>query len=207
VRKLGILHFIKWLLCFLGLGLLAGCVSLRAPSAAKPALNQHQGRDARLAQLAKIRSWKINGAFSIQYRDRNDIANYWWRQKGARYRIRMASSLNLYTATIHGKPGLVSFTRDGRHYTATSPEQLMQQQLGWLLPVTNLVYWLKDMPAPHAKYQAHYDAYGRIVSLQQQGWTIQYPQFTAVDKKDLPQLLNLSRPGIKVRIVIKQWRI
>ena len=200
-------NWYKHVIACLASTMLLGCVSLRLPTDTTSALSQKQNYAQRQVQLVNITQWAIQGAFSIQYHDRNDIANYWWWQKDDRYRIRIASSLNLYTATMNGTPNTVLFSRDDHHYSAATPEQLMQQQLGWMLPVRNLVYWLRDLTAPNISYRAQYDALGHLVQLQQQGWIIQFTQFDAVKNRDLPRLLNLSRPGIKVRIVIKQWKI
>lgn len=84
----------------------------------------------------------------------------------------------------------------------------MYRALGWALPVSQLQYWIKSMPAPHLPYQAQYDAYGHITVLKQAGNVIHYQRYqTLPNKVDVPQLLSLQNNRLFAKIVIKQFKV
>ena len=39
-------------------------------------------------------------------------------------------------------------TSDGKRYNAASPEQLLAEQWGFHLPVSNMKYWVRGLPVP-----------------------------------------------------------
>ena len=50
-----------------------------------------------------------------------------------------------------------------------------------------------------------HDQYGHLTYLQQQGWKIRWGGFSTRDGIDLPTLVSLERPGIKIRIMVRYW--
>ena len=95
--------------------------------------------------------------------------------------------------------------------SAPTPEALLQERLGWTLPISNLVYWIRGVPAPaSAATQVNslqLDTYNHLLHLQQQGWDIQYVSFQIVNNIDLPRIIYLQTQGLKIKIVIKKWEM
>ncbi len=189
------------------LSLLTGCVSLTLPSQSHAPYHKKTWSERHKA-LASIRSWNIDGAFSIQQANAKPaIASYTWQQQGSAYDIHISSSLDIDSANIAGRPGYVTLEQSHRRrYSARSPEQLMQKQLGWHLPISNLFYWMRGLPAP-GKYQARFDSYGHLVSLQQAGWQIRFSNYFPIANVALPRTLALVSPSLRVKIVIKHWKL
>lgn len=185
--------------------MLAGCTSLKVPSVGQITYHKQSWQQRRNA-LTKIRHWAIDGAFSIQQTGRSAIASYDWKQTGGSYNIRIHSSLNIYTADISGKPGYVTLQQSNKRYSARTPEQLMQRQLGWHLPISNLFYWMRGLPAP-GKYKAKFDTFGHLIYLQQAGWSVQFSKYLPVGNVDLPRTLQLHSKQLAVKIVIKHWKL
>jgi outer membrane lipoprotein LolB len=185
--------------------ILTGCTHLQTSPESQISYKRLSWQQRQQA-LKHIADWDINGAFSIRQPNQTTIASFEWTQKEKNYRIRINSSLDLYGVNIVGRPGLVMLWRaQNEHFSARSPEQLMQQQLGWRLPVSNLYYWMRGLPAP-GNYQAQFDNFGHIVMLTQQGWQIHYEQYLSVGTVDLPQILDLTNQELGVKIVIKHWK-
>ena len=185
---------------------LTGCVSLSIPQGETTFTSQ--SITTRQAQLAQLRQWHMQGAFSVQQQQQAQLANFSWQQNNLNeFTIRVSSSLNVYNLLLTGKHGTFTFN-DHQHQnvTARSPEQLMQKITGFSLPIKNLIYWARGLSAPGPN-TSKVDQYGHITTLMQQGWRIDYRRYTQANHLDLPQLIDLSRPGLRIRIVIKQWRI
>src|SRR3989344_3456349 len=119
----------------------------------------------RQAQLSQLQQWMITGSFSIQEPSQLVMATYRWEQQHSDYRIRIFAPLHLSEILIQGKPGQVTLWRSSQDFdSASSPEQLMQQELGWQLPISQLIYWIKGMPAPGPRI-THFDDYGHLAEL------------------------------------------
>lgn len=196
-----------WVLPLNTLGIsimLSGCTSLNIPSLTHPPFHKKSWQQRRHA-LTRIRSWNIDGAFSIRQMNKSTIASYTWQQRGNSYNIRIHSSLDIYTADISGRPNYVALQRSNQQrFSARTPERLMQKQLGWHLPISSLHYWMRGLPAP-GKYQATFDTFGHLIYLQQAGWQIQFSNYISIGKVDLPRTLQLNSDRFAVKIVIKHW--
>lgn len=187
---------------------LVGCVSLKVP---KSSTQQFQTVSAKKRQrhLKQIKRFIANGAFSIQETSEQPVlANYQWTQKTIRfYRIRIFSPLNLFNVTILGHLGSVTLWKSTKQRaTAKTPEQLLRNELGWSIPIRNLFYWIRGVIAP-GKNKATFDQFGHMVALRQDGWMIQLSHYGNVDGYDLPKKLLLSRPDIRVTLVVKRWQL
>ena len=186
--------------------MLAGC-DMRVP----PGSQNYKTTpvSVRQAALYKLTYWKISGALSIQQTGKKpEIANYDWSQLDKGYRIQVASALNLYQVEIFRTQGSVTLWKNGTQVTtAKTPENLMQNALGWSLPVHALSDWIKGVPIPQKNklFHAQYDVYGHLTTLDQDGWTLRYGAYKTEDGYDLPQSIVMQRPGFSVNIVVKNW--
>lgn len=162
---------------------------------------------ARAAGLQKITRWNISGAMSVARAGKVNIVSFSWQQNAASYRIRLSATLNLASMVIIGKPGYVTLIKGDHMYHAASPESLLRTRANLAIPVSDLQFWIRSLPAPGQPYQAKYDDYGHLIYLQQAGWQVQFSDFLTVGGVDVPQKLMMTYPGLKVRIVIKQWQL
>lgn len=188
--------------------LLAGCANIDNPEPVIPFKVETPAH--RQAQLAKVTNWRVEGAFSlIESGQKPEIANYIWQEYSRKnYRINISSALGLYQVDIHYQFHTVKLWKNGAQvFTAKTPEILMQKALGWSLPVTQLRYWIKGMPAKNAgRYVARYDAYGHLVMLSQDGWIINFSKYkTKENNIDLPGVITMQRPGFFVKIIETDW--
>lgn len=156
----------------------------------------------------QISSWNLKGSVSIQHQTGTDFATAQWDQQGSQYSIALYGPLSLGKVQITGHPGQVTLAQTGKSTaSSTSPEQLMQKQLGWQLPISNLYYWVRGVPAPGKASRTRYDAANHLTQLVQQGWTISYTDYTTVQQVDLPKRIWLMGPNLRVSMVIKSWSI
>lgn len=76
-------------------------------------------------------------------------------------------------------------------YEAPTPEQLLGEQLGWSLPVSHLVWWVRGLPAPGSKSRVTLNADSRLANLEQDGWKIEYLSYVEQNGFWLPERLKL----------------
>ncbi|MCH9770714.1 MAG: lipoprotein insertase outer membrane protein LolB [Gammaproteobacteria bacterium] len=184
---------------------LTACVSLKVTS--KGRRYRKQPFWQRVLVLSKIHHWYASGAFSVTHKQKTELANYQWHQYAKdHYAVHIESALDIYTMEITGRSGRVTMVLPDKQATAKTPEQLMQREFGWALPIRNLYYWARGLAAPGVS-QRRYDQYGHLIYLRQQGWQIKLAHYIHFGKVDLPQQIDMQRPNLRLRIVIKNWHV
>jgi len=91
--------------------------------------------------------------------------------------------------------------------TASGPDadQLIEQLLGWRLPVAGLSDWLEGRPEPSRPARTQMND-NRVSSIEQDGWTIRIDEYSTVTNK--PRRLQLDRPrldgqpAVSVRLIV-----
>ncbi len=194
------LRGLGWLL--LPLLLLAGCAT--APLTP-------EGADAwlrRQAQVAALDTWTLQGRFSLTLENEAWHANLHWQEQSGRYTLRVSTPLGQGAALIEGGPGAVTIQLpDGTRDEAPDAETLLTRHLGWQLPVDGLQWWIRGLPAPATSYRPGFDAEGRLERLEQDGWRIDYREYTTVDGLLLPRKVFLTRDRLDLRLVVSEWQL
>jgi outer membrane lipoprotein LolB len=185
---------------------LISCATLREQP---ESLNQSLSWQERATALAKIKSWNINAVMAIHTHadSESGTAHLQWQQHQQNYSLLLYGPLGMDAIKIEGHPGKVFLaTADGKKFNAQTPELLLAQQTGWQLPVSNLYYWVRGLPAKNTPARMQFDAYHHLVHLNQQGWTIDFLRYNAVNQVDVPTKIILENWRMKIKIVISQWQ-
>lgn len=196
---------IKLLLPLLSLWL-ASCATFAPPQ--QPAQNQPIAWSTRAQTLSNLTHWDIKGLVAVRTQADAWSADLSWQQNRGTYTFSFFGPLGTSSFKLSGYPGLVTLeTADGKNYSAPQPDILLAQQTGWKLPVSNLYYWVRGLPAPGRITQKQFDAYHHVILLQQHGWTVRYLRYNSVNGIDLPSKIFLEYPTITVKIIISEWQI
>jgi outer membrane lipoprotein LolB len=186
--------------CFLWL---AGC----ATTATNPQ-NQNVSWDSRVQTLSGIENWDLKALVSIRSQNDAGSASLNWQQHNQDYSLQLFGPLGTNSFKLEGAPGHVILQNpQGQIFKAKSPEQLLTQQTGWNLPVSDLYYWIRGLPVPTLPAQKRFDAYNHLSELTQQDWKIQYLRYTATTHGDLPNKIFITSPQLNVKIIINEWNI
>lgn len=186
--------------------LLAGCAPPRPASA--PPENVVKPVTERQEEIKTIRSFEISGAMAARNPKKSWTASINWLQTGAsNYQIRLFGPLGSGTVLIRRNGGMVSFQDGPKRVSSNNAEQLLQRETGVRLPVSNLFYWVRALPAPGGSPNISRDRYNHIKTLRQNGYTVHYLKYTATAKGDLPSSIRLEGRGIKIKLIIKRWKV
>lgn len=161
----------------------------------------------RQAQVAALQNWTAQGSIAAQNNRKGWNASYSWEQEGEAYTLQLFGPLGMNHVQLSGNSKQVILKTAQHIYSAASPEALLQQQAGWTLPVSNLLYWLRGSPAPHAPFKRSLNPSNHMVQLYQAGWRILYLQYDSVHGIDLPTQMLLSNPQWHIRIVVNHWQV
>lgn len=126
-----------------------------------------------------------------------------WRHAGSTDELLITSPLGQGVARIVRQgQSVVLTTAEPREYRAPDAESLTEQVLGFRLPLAGLADWVRARPAPDTPANAKRSADGRLVELQQDGWTIEYLEYSG----ELPTRMRLAYPGVDLRLAISEWK-
>ncbi|HLP98686.1 MAG TPA: lipoprotein insertase outer membrane protein LolB [Sideroxyarcus sp.] len=148
----------------------------------------------------------FNGRVSIKQDKRHDNAGVRWVHSEEADEILLLAPLGKTVARIRRNEQHATLDdASGRRYVSTDMESLMQQVLGWQLPLSGLRYWVTALPAPDSESQVEREANGQVGLLRQDGWTISYSRYAGNAPDALPLRLKLQRDGVEVLLLVDEW--
>lgn len=154
------------------------------------------------ARRETLQSWgrlESHGRVAIA-RDGEGFSGSWrWAQRAHRSTLELQGPL--------GVGGLsLEFNSEGAVDEAS--RLALEQQLGFVLPVESLRYWMLGVPDPREGGEERMAAdAARLDGLQQKGWTVSFKNYAPVPgaEYELPQRIEASRESLRVRLVIEGW--
>jgi outer membrane lipoprotein LolB len=185
------------------LSLLNACSSLAPP--AERSSDWVRQRTA----LQELDSWQLRGRVNVRHNDESDTPSIQWTQQNIEYHIRLWGTFNVGTTVVVGRPGYVTLEQGGDVLTASSPEDLILQQLGYELPVSYLEYWIKGIPAPGSRSDLRFNELNQLIALTQGGWTVSYTDLRQYGNLSLPRRVDVTRneDDIRLRFFRLNWQL
>ncbi|WFE72516.1 lipoprotein insertase outer membrane protein LolB [Halomonas sp. M1] len=182
---------------------LAGCAS-QAPV-------DESGRQAgqwerQQADVEAFDTWTMVGKAGLRTPDESTSANLDWNQHPHYFRMLISGPFGGGRSVLEGREGRFSLTTSDGRFEAETPEALMEEQLGWSLPVSAMPDWVRGLPGDHASYQMETDELGYPNFLQQDGWEIDYRDWEQVEGMWLPRRLVMNYGDVRITLVVNQWR-
>lgn len=190
------------------LGLLAALLSACAttpPSEQAPSGSVWQ---AHAAEVVTLENWFLKGRIAIRAEQESWTATLHWRQRGDQFSLRVMAPLGQGTVELFGREGgeITLITNDNERYTAVDAESLMNERLGWSVPVKGLTYWIRGLPAKGGGItQAIPDSEGRIQSLDQMGWHLEINEYSEALGRQLPRKLRVNNDHFELKLVVQSW--
>jgi len=158
---------------------------------------------AELPHAPEAFEFELTGRFAARYRDEASSGTLAWRHRAARDDVLLSSPFGQGLARISRDGEAVTLVaKDNQRYTAADAETLTEQVLGFRLPLRGLADWVRARPATDAPARAEYALDGRLLSLEQHGWRIEYTSYEGAR----PKVLKLNYPGLELRLAISEWK-
>ena len=167
--------------------------------------------DNREQALLAVTDWRLEGKLGFRAPAESGSAYLTWGQAAEHFSIRVQGPLGQGSAAIDGAPGNVMLSHEGEEFRGENAEQLLAQQLGWQLPVSDLRYWVRALPAPDRAARANIerDERGLLLRQSQDDWVLEYGQYQWVQGHALPGRIKAQSAsrGVRLNLVIKQWQL
>ncbi|MGI9310471.1 MAG: lipoprotein insertase outer membrane protein LolB [bacterium] len=228
------IHPPRFALGLLPLGLLlalylGGCAAPPAEIAVSP--NDVQADDAQAralrqqhrARIANIAAWRVKGTMAVKTgrAGRGGRANLIWNHQRDRQEIELYGPFGGGRVRIAATDGR-AVLRDtkGANIEAASVAEALRRRLGWPVPFDGLRHWARGLADADATELA-WDRAGRLRSLRQGDWLVEFLEYNAVGALALPRRLTItaapgrievySRDGeylgdeFSVKVVLRRW--
>lgn len=145
-------------------------------------------------------SFNVSGRLSANLDGKGHVANFDWRHEPPRDEVAINSPLGNTVAKVLRDDAGVTLLADGKRWQADDVESLTQQVLGWPLPLSNLAWWIRGLPAPDLPSRVDADG-----ALEQQGWRIRFVRDADGDAGH-PKRVEMQREGLIVKVVVQSWQ-
>lgn len=195
--------------------LLSACVARPVRQALPPA----QTAVAEAAQVAREETlrqqpvWSLQGRIAVSNGRNGGSGRIDWVQEGRRFDVSLSAPVTRQSwrlvgdATAARLEGLDGGAREG-----PDAAMLLREATGWEIPVTALADWVRGVRAQGAGTAGvSYGLDGRLLRMEQGGWTIDYHwplpgSEAALDSaQPLPARLDARRGDASVRLIVDQW--
>lgn len=188
------MHLIRLLLLIISAALLGGCALLQP--APQPAPRPVQ---------PELAPFAMNGRISVKYDGSRDSAGLRWVHTVKADEILLLNPLGQTAARVYSDPRQTTLDNGDKHYQNESAELLMQQVLGWYLPLDRLHHWLLGQAGQGAAAQIERNENGQIAVLHQDGWEVRYLSYAGAEKDSLPKRMQLKHERLQVQLLIDEW--
>jgi outer membrane lipoprotein LolB len=193
-----VLRFLAGMTCTLAL--LGGCATpaKRAPAEAK-------------IELEHIDRWQARGRIGVSGPNGGGSGSFEWQQRAdaANVQIRGPVGIGSVRLQVSGdatNPELQLQSGDGAILQSDAAWSELEARLGAALPAGNLRYWLLGLAAPGAHEWRPANEQGEV-TLEQQGWRIDYQRYSEDAGAKVPVRLRATSGNARVRIVVDRWRL
>lgn len=158
------------------------------------------------ASISALSDWQLIGKVGFRTPDQASSASLNWQQQGSRFDIHLTGPFGQGGVELSGTREQVRLNIAGRgEFWTSKPEQLLFEQIGWDIPVTTLFHWVRGIPSPNRPATFELDDQGRLATLQQAQWQLNYRSYQRVESLWLPKKIQLQRDQIRLTLVIKRW--
>lgn len=187
------------------LGLLSACAVAPAIKPTADAASQQLNR-AHLQHVAEIQSFSLKGRIGVQTASKGFSGGLQWQHQPPNDDIALYSPLGGQVASVKKTSELITLMdANGNSISANDAETLTQTALGWQLPLTGLADWSLGRPANRPVESSTWDAQGLLTTLSQDGWNIEYKNYSEQNGYQLPAKIILKSEKVNLKLLVEAW--
>ncbi len=164
----------------------------------------------RRAELQALEIWNLGGRVAVAAGDDGFSGGMNWKQRGGKSEVTLRGPMGgaAILIQVEGAAYIVTDER-GRSYDGEDARRFIEQNLGPAnpLPIAEMRYWLVGAPAPASPYRETVGEGGSLASLEQSGWTVRFDRYRATGGLALPERIEMTTGGLRLRVAVSDWRI
>jgi outer membrane lipoprotein LolB len=183
--------------------ILSGCSNQQTAVIQPASLNLNWQQHVQ--NIKSIQGWNASAQVAIKVNNKTQKAKMTWQQNLQNYQIAFFGPFGQSGPKLKGneKSATLLIPKEPP-ISGTNTSALLQQRLGWQLPVNNAKYWMLGIPAPSTESRVSLQD-ERLATLVQDGWTINYSKYKQFGRFSLPTKILITRPDLNLLMVVYRW--
>lgn len=186
---------------------LSSCASIstqpKPATTAKPSVLHMQHMEA----IGNIQQFSLKGRLGVITKPKSFSASLAWQHSPELDNVDIYSPLGGKVANISKTSEQVTLTENEEKVTSEKDvETLTENTLGFKLPLSGLSFWALGRPSNEGIVNLMtWDDNGRVNLLHQNGWVIEYNNYTANGDVTLPNKVTLKNDQITIKLIVDKW--
>ena len=199
---------LSFLRLFIVAALLSGCAH-QLPKA--PLISEDWPKHQ--AQVEAFKQWQATGKLAVKVPNDGGSMSLRWQQQADAFHIDFNGPFGQNILSIAGGANQVTLSEPGKDpISAKTAEELIRRNTGWTIPVTQLAFWVRGLPAPNAKVTRFApNAQGLIGELEQLDWKVTYGDYLSVvngaDTIAMPGRITAEFKDMRLTLAIREWQL
>jgi len=157
-------------------------------------------------EAGELDRFGLDGKVSWRAPDQRGRASLIWNEAPPRTRLVISGPFGAGTAVLEESVEGARLDLGERTARDIDAARLLERELGLRLPVREARDWIRGRPSTEAAVVTARDDAGRIVTLEEAGWSVRFDRYTVVDGFLLPGRVDMEREGYRLRFVATRWR-
>ena len=182
-----------------------GCATISSVAPRMTAELQQKFID-REHDLATLALWSFTGRIAMQVGTEGWSGTIHWAQQDRNYDLEIRGPIGAGTVRLNrSDQGTLLRLSNGQSFTGQDARELLVKHFGWDIPVDALQRWIIGRPAPLLDKQFELDELGRLLSLRQSGWDVEYKRYGRTGNFDLPEKIFAHNEQAQFRLFVDEW--
>jgi outer membrane lipoprotein LolB len=158
-----------------------------------------------------LADWELSGRLNVRQQNASDTVSINWQQQEQNFEIRFSGTLGLGAVQVHGSPDEVVVEKAGTE-TVVLPDlqALTRNYLGYDFPATQLLFWVRGIPAPANIITTSLNSDLMLETLIQadatgRRWELEYDRYQQTADVWLPGRIRVNSEDIQLTFLINEW--
>ncbi|MEM7053028.1 MAG: lipoprotein insertase outer membrane protein LolB [Pseudomonadota bacterium] len=151
-------------------------------------------------------NWSVKGRLGLSDGQRGGSLSFDWQARGEQHivMLRTVAGGRQWRLEFDPSSAMLEGTDIGR-LVGPEPDALVEQAVGWPIPVLWMSRWLRGLPAPE-RARMSFDEDGTLAQLRHQRWVIDFNRWSLDDDQLLlPARIEARNEPYRVRAALSGW--
>jgi outer membrane lipoprotein LolB len=159
----------------------------------------------RRARLAALAGWDMRGRLAVDTGERAFQARFRWLAEADTVLLNVRGPFGAGSFEIAGDDTALTVRTRGETLQLRDPESDLSALFGWWLPVGSLDTWLLGLPDAAFVARTRTDADGRVRSLEQRSWRVEYADYRLSEGFALPGTIDMRYGPLHLHLTVDAW--
>lgn len=151
--------------------------------------------------------WSVSGRVALSDGEQGGSLSFQWRAEGSRHEIALRTVAGGRQWRLVFDDELAELEgSDVDRLIGPDPDPLVEQAVGWPIPVADLVWWIRGLVPPERTTTTEFADDGTLAFARAPPWSLEFQRYSDFDTTVLPSRLQADSSPYRVRMVLRNWQ-